>query len=105
MPFDALDCADLHGIELWSFVNDTGEAIDSVLGMARFLLAPGRARLVGLLTVGGRQHIGVDHRVEVVAADDLKRAVRQHDGPVPAGHRPRPRSRARGRSLQRSRGG
>jgi hypothetical protein len=43
MPFDALDCTDLHGIELWSFVNDTGEAIDSVLGMARFLLAPGRA--------------------------------------------------------------
>jgi hypothetical protein len=43
MPFDALDCADLHGIELWSFVNDTGEAITSVPQMARFLLAPGRA--------------------------------------------------------------
>jgi hypothetical protein len=43
MPFDALDCEDLHGIELWSFVNDTGEAIDSVWGMLRFLVAPGRA--------------------------------------------------------------
>ena len=43
MPFKALDCEALHGIELWSFVNDTGEAISSVPEMARFLLAPGRA--------------------------------------------------------------
>jgi hypothetical protein len=43
MPFEALDCDALHGIELWSFVNDTGEAIASVAEMARFLLAPGRA--------------------------------------------------------------
>ena len=27
MPFDALDCDALDGIELWSFVNDTGEAL------------------------------------------------------------------------------
>ena len=27
MPFDALDCEALDGIELWSFVNDTGEAV------------------------------------------------------------------------------
>jgi hypothetical protein len=43
MPFDGLDCPDLHGIELWSFVNDTGEAITSLPEMARFLIAPGRA--------------------------------------------------------------
>jgi hypothetical protein len=43
MPFDGLDSPDLHGIELWSFVNDTGESIESVPQMARFLLAPGRA--------------------------------------------------------------
>jgi hypothetical protein len=43
MPFDALDCDALHGIELWSFVNDTGEPIDSARGVARFLLTPGRA--------------------------------------------------------------
>jgi len=43
MPFEALDCDALHGIELWSFVNDTGEAIESVPQMLRFLLAPGRA--------------------------------------------------------------
>jgi hypothetical protein len=43
MPFDALDCADLHGIELWSFVTDTGESITSVAKMLRFLIAPGRA--------------------------------------------------------------
>jgi hypothetical protein len=41
MPFDALDSVD--GIELWSFVNDTGEAVSSVPEMARFLVAPGRA--------------------------------------------------------------
>jgi hypothetical protein len=41
MPFDALDSVD--GIELWSFVNDTGEAIESLPEMLRFLLAPGRA--------------------------------------------------------------
>jgi hypothetical protein len=43
MPFEALDSDDLHGIELWSFVNDTGEAVASVREMVRFLLAPGRA--------------------------------------------------------------
>jgi hypothetical protein len=43
MPFDALDCEALDGIELWSFVNDTGESITSVPQMLRFLLAPGRA--------------------------------------------------------------
>src|SRR3954451_4679255 len=43
MPFDALECDALHGIELWSFVNDTGEGISSIPEMARFLLAPGRA--------------------------------------------------------------
>jgi hypothetical protein len=43
MPFDALDSEALHGIELWSFVNDTGEAIETVREMLRFLLAPGRA--------------------------------------------------------------
>ena len=43
MPFDALDCEQLHGVELWSFVNDTGEAVDSVAGLLRFVLAPARA--------------------------------------------------------------
>jgi hypothetical protein len=43
MPFEGLDCEELHGIELWSFVNDTGESVESVLEMARFLIAPGRA--------------------------------------------------------------
>jgi hypothetical protein len=40
MPFDALDCVD--GIELWSFVNDTGESVSSVSEMLRFLVTPGR---------------------------------------------------------------
>jgi hypothetical protein len=43
MPFGSLDSEALHGIELWSFVNDTGEAIESVPQMLRFLVAPGRA--------------------------------------------------------------
>jgi hypothetical protein len=40
MPFDALDCEALHGIELWSFVNDTGEALGSVRDLVRFVAAP-----------------------------------------------------------------
>jgi hypothetical protein len=43
MPFEALDCEELDGIELWSFVNDTGELITSVPQMLRFMVAPGRA--------------------------------------------------------------
>jgi hypothetical protein len=43
MPFGSLDCDALHGVELWSFVNDTGEAIESVGQMLRFLLTPARA--------------------------------------------------------------
>jgi hypothetical protein len=42
MPFDALDCAELDGIELWSFVNDTGESVSSVREMLTFMAAPGR---------------------------------------------------------------
>jgi hypothetical protein len=42
MPFDALDCDALHGVELWSFVNDTGEAVGSIAGMVRFVTMPGR---------------------------------------------------------------
>ena len=43
MPFDALDCDALDGIELWSFVNDTGEALGGLRDLARFVAAPGRA--------------------------------------------------------------
>jgi hypothetical protein len=43
MPFDALDCEALHGIELWSFVNDTAEAAQSIPQLVRFMAAPGRA--------------------------------------------------------------
>jgi len=42
MPFDGLDCDALHGIELWSFANDTGESLVSIPQMIRFLAAPGR---------------------------------------------------------------
>jgi len=41
MPFDDLGCLD--GVELWSFVNDTGEAVTSILGMLEFLALPARA--------------------------------------------------------------
>ena len=43
MPFDALDSDALDGIELWSFVTDTGESLRSVAEVLRFLVAPGRA--------------------------------------------------------------
>jgi hypothetical protein len=42
MPFEDLSCDALDGIELWSFVNDTGEAVDSVAEMLRFVAMPGR---------------------------------------------------------------
>jgi hypothetical protein len=42
MPFAGLDCDALHGIELWSFVTDTGERLESVPQMLRFFAAPGR---------------------------------------------------------------
>lgn len=41
IPFGALGCDALHGIELWSFVNDTGERIRGIPGLLRFLAAPG----------------------------------------------------------------
>ena len=43
MPFDGLASEHLHGVELWSFVNDTGEAVDSVARLLRFVAAPLRA--------------------------------------------------------------
>jgi hypothetical protein len=42
MPFDALDCPELHGIELWSFANDTGEALEGIPQLLAFLAVPGR---------------------------------------------------------------
>jgi hypothetical protein len=43
MPFEALDCDELHGIELWSFVNDTAERAGSIAEIARFVVLPSRA--------------------------------------------------------------
>ncbi len=42
MPFEDLECEALHGIELWSFVNDTGEAVGGVADILRFVAMPGR---------------------------------------------------------------
>jgi hypothetical protein len=42
MPFEDLDCEALDGIELWSFVNDTGEAMGGVADIARFVVTPAR---------------------------------------------------------------
>jgi hypothetical protein len=40
MAFEDLDCLD--GIELWSFVNDTGEAVRGVADILRFVATPAR---------------------------------------------------------------
>ena len=40
IPFADLEC--VSGIEVWSFVNDTGEAVVRPLDVLRFLLAPNR---------------------------------------------------------------
>jgi hypothetical protein len=42
MPYGGLDCDALHGIELWSFANDTGERIAGIPSLIRFLALPGR---------------------------------------------------------------
>lgn len=38
IPFDDLDC--VAGVELWSFLNDTGERLGSVRDLVRMVLAP-----------------------------------------------------------------
>ena len=40
IPFRDLDC--VSGLELWSFVNDTGEAVERKRDVLRFLLTPNR---------------------------------------------------------------
>ncbi|MFN2616914.1 MAG: CehA/McbA family metallohydrolase [Thermoleophilaceae bacterium] len=42
MPFEALDCEALHGVELWSFLTDTAERLESIPSAIRFVAAPGR---------------------------------------------------------------
>lgn len=42
MPFEALGCAALHGLELWSFLNDTLEPMASLGEHARFVARPER---------------------------------------------------------------
>jgi hypothetical protein len=42
IPFDGLDCDALHGIELWNMANDTGEQLDSIPAVLRFLATPAR---------------------------------------------------------------
>jgi hypothetical protein len=42
MPFEDLECEALHGVELWSFVNDTGEAVGGIADIARFVTMPAR---------------------------------------------------------------
>jgi hypothetical protein len=42
MPFRGLDCVELNGIELWSFVTDTAERLPSRRAALRFIVAPQR---------------------------------------------------------------
>ena len=42
MPFDGLDSKCLQGVELWSFVTDTAEALESLGDALRFVIAPSR---------------------------------------------------------------
>jgi len=43
MPFGGLESECLHGVELWSFVTDTAEAVRSIRDVLRFVVAPERA--------------------------------------------------------------
>ncbi|MFL5886929.1 MAG: CehA/McbA family metallohydrolase [Thermoleophilaceae bacterium] len=40
MPFHDIEAAGLAGVELWSFVTDTGESLGSVADVARFITRP-----------------------------------------------------------------
>lgn len=40
MPFEGLDSEALHGLELWSFVTDTAEGLESILQALLFVLSP-----------------------------------------------------------------
>jgi hypothetical protein len=42
MPWTDLDCRGLTGLEVWSFVTDAAETLDSVPAMLRFIATPGR---------------------------------------------------------------
>ena len=42
MPWDDLDCGGYTGIELWSFVTDSAERVNSVRELLHFVAAPGR---------------------------------------------------------------
>ena len=42
MRFDGLGGEDVHGVELWRFVNDTAEAVTSIPELLGFVLATGR---------------------------------------------------------------
>ncbi|HYY05226.1 MAG TPA: CehA/McbA family metallohydrolase [Candidatus Limnocylindria bacterium] len=42
MPWTDLDCEGLEGLELWSFVTDTAEGLESVADLVRFVARPGR---------------------------------------------------------------
>ena len=72
MPFDGLDSEDSgqRRCELWSFVNDTGEAVDSIPGLLRFVAHAGARAGAS----AGAQHAGVDElcrRRRVVALGGL----------------------------------
>jgi hypothetical protein len=42
MPWRDLDCTGYTGVELWSFVTDTAERVNSIPELLRFIVAPGR---------------------------------------------------------------
>jgi hypothetical protein len=42
MPWTDFDCENLGGLEVWSFVTDTGEKLESLADVARFVLRPER---------------------------------------------------------------
>src|SRR3954447_2000794 len=42
MPWRDLECQGYTGVELWSFVTDTAERVNSVRELLRFIAAPGR---------------------------------------------------------------
>ena len=42
MPWTDFECEQMHGLEVWSFVTDAGEKLESLADAARFVLVPER---------------------------------------------------------------
>ena len=84
MPWDDLECAALAGIELWSFVTDTGEQLGDLREAARFIAAPGRVvDHPPQRNVEGWDRLGAGRRVVAIGGLDAHQIGKRIGNRVP----------------------